>query len=145
MSTYGILADAPTVVVVAGTLVVLLAMAFLGARLWFWTLVLALGMWCLGAGSLLWYVFVPVAAVLNLRFLRRLLFTNHLLRFMRARKLLPVISDTERTAIEAGTVWIDRELFSGKPNLKRVISEPYPNLAPEEQAFLDGPVEEVCR
>ena len=63
MSTYGILADAPTAVVVAGTLVVLLAMAFLGARLWFWTLVLALGMWCLGAGTLLWYVFVPIASI----------------------------------------------------------------------------------
>jgi len=145
MSTYGLLADAPTAVVVGGSLAVLLAMAFRGTRLWAWTLVLALGMWLLGVGTWLWYVFVPLAVVLNLRFVRRLLFTNHVLGFMKARKLLPVISDTERTAIEAGTVWIDRELFSGRPNFKRVITEPYPDLAPEEQAFLDGPVEEVCR
>ncbi len=62
-----------------------------------------------------------------------------------ARRLVPQMSATEREALEAGTVWADRELFSGKPDFERLLSEPWPRLRREEQAFLDGPVEEVCR
>ncbi|MGH2413971.1 MAG: acyl-CoA dehydrogenase, partial [Microcystaceae cyanobacterium] len=58
--------------------------------------------------------------------------------------LLPTISETERAAIEAGTVWVDGEFFSGAPNFKRLNSEVYPQLSADIQAFLDGPVEQVC-
>ncbi|HET6528587.1 MAG TPA: acyl-CoA dehydrogenase, partial [Balneolaceae bacterium] len=57
---------------------------------------------------------------------------------------LPTISETERTAIEAGNVWVDAELFSGKPDLKRLAKEPYPDLSDDEKEFLNGPVEELC-
>ncbi len=65
-----------------------------------------------------------------------------LMRF--ARRALPRISETERQALEAGTVWIDGELFGGRPDWKRILAEPYPDLSEREQAFLDGPVAEVC-
>jgi len=58
---------------------------------------------------------------------------------------MPRMSATEKAALEAGTVWLDGELFSGKPDLQRIMAESYPSLTEEEQAFLDGPVEEVCR
>lgn len=67
------------------------------------------------------------------------------LRIARSRGLLPRVSDTEREALEAGTVWVDGELFSGRPDFKRILSEPYPELTARERAFLDGPVEEACR
>ncbi|MCB1553210.1 MAG: acyl-CoA dehydrogenase [Xanthomonadales bacterium] len=60
-------------------------------------------------------------------------------------KMLPQLSDTERTALEAGTVGFEGELFSGMPKWKELLSQPKPELSPEERAFLDGPVEEVCR
>ena len=63
----------------------------------------------------------------------------------RLRRLLPAISETERQALAAGTVWIDGDLFSGRPDLRRLAALPYPRLTAEEQAFLDGPVAEVCR
>jgi acyl-CoA dehydrogenase len=63
----------------------------------------------------------------------------------RARKLLPRMSQTEREALEAGTVWLDGELFSGRPDFRRMLAEPYPKLTGRERAFLDGPVEEACR
>jgi acyl-CoA dehydrogenase len=63
----------------------------------------------------------------------------------KARDLVPRMSATEREALEAGTVWVEGELFSGRPDFARILREPYPQLTPEEQAFLDGPVEEVCR
>jgi acyl-CoA dehydrogenase len=62
----------------------------------------------------------------------------------KAKNLVPRMSATEREALEAGTVWVDGELFSGRPDFARILREPYPQLTAEEQAFLDGPVEEVC-
>jgi acyl-CoA dehydrogenase len=55
------------------------------------------------------------------------------------------MSDTEREALEAGSVWWDGELFSGMPDWDRLVSFPAPKLSDEEQAFLDGPCEELCR
>ncbi|MCB1056334.1 MAG: acyl-CoA dehydrogenase, partial [Acidobacteria bacterium] len=63
----------------------------------------------------------------------------------RLRRRLPRMSATERAALEAGTVWLDGEIFSGRPDLRRILAEPYPELRPEERAFLDGPVAEACR
>ncbi len=60
------------------------------------------------------------------------------------RTMLPSMSDTEREALEAGNVWWDGELFSGMPNWDRLMSYPAPTLSDEEQAFLDGPCEELC-
>lgn len=68
-----------------------------------------------------------------------------LMNFMKANKILPQISDTERLALEAGTVWIDGEFFSGNPDFGKVLKEGYNQISAEEQAFLDGPCEELCR
>ncbi len=61
------------------------------------------------------------------------------------RKMLPTMSTTEREALEAGSVWWDGELFSGMPDWDRLMSCPAPKLSEEEQAFFDGPCEELCR
>lgn len=68
-----------------------------------------------------------------------------LMKLMKAKKMLPQISDTERLALEAGTVWVDGEFFSGNPDFAKMLAEPYNTLSPEEQAFLDGPTEELCK
>jgi len=71
-----------------------------------------------------------------------------LLKTLRTKGLVPRMSATEREALEAGSVWIDGDLFSGRPDLARLASIPYAPegaLTAEEQAFLDGPVEAVCR
>jgi acyl-CoA dehydrogenase len=60
-------------------------------------------------------------------------------------KILPPLSDTEKVALEAGTVGFEGELFSGKPRWDVLLSQPKPVLTAEEQAFIDGPVEEVCK
>ncbi|MGB5324872.1 MAG: acyl-CoA dehydrogenase, partial [Pseudomonadales bacterium] len=59
--------------------------------------------------------------------------------------VLPELSETEQEAIDAGTVWWDGELFSGQPNWSKLLANPLPTLSAEEQAFLDGPVNELCR
>ena len=60
------------------------------------------------------------------------------------RKALPSMSQTERDAIEAGTVWWDAELFQGNPDWNVLLNTPKPELSEEENAFLDGPVNELC-
>ncbi len=61
------------------------------------------------------------------------------------RKVMPAISATEREALESGTVWFDAELFSGRPDWRRLLDAPAAALSAEEQAFLDGPVEALCQ
>ncbi len=63
----------------------------------------------------------------------------------RARSFMPQMGDTERIALEAGTVWWDGELFSGQPEWRKLLDfKPQP-LSERERKFLDGPVEELCR
>ncbi len=65
--------------------------------------------------------------------------------FRWAQRVLPHLSDTEREAIEAGDVWWDADLFSGDPDWTKLLAFPPATLSAEEQAFLDGPVDELCR
>jgi acyl-CoA dehydrogenase len=60
-------------------------------------------------------------------------------------RVLPRLGETERIALEAGTVWWDGELFGGRPDWDALLAYEIPALAPGEQAFLDGPVNEFCR
>ncbi|MFZ5662310.1 MAG: acyl-CoA dehydrogenase [Pseudomonadota bacterium] len=103
--------------------------------------------WLLGANptaTAVAAILVAVVAVpLMIGPVRRALVTRPLLGFY--TKILPPLSETERVALEAGTVGFEGELFSGKPDWNRLLSQPKPTLTAEEQAFLDGPVEEVCR
>src|ERR1700689_2467871 len=81
--------------------------------------------------------------LLNLRPLRIVLISGP---FMKAyRRLLPSMSDTERDALEAGTVWWEGELFTGNPDWRKLPAAPPPRLSAEEQAFLDGPCGTLCR
>ena len=90
-----------------------------------------------------WSVFAIAALLLNPTPVRRALVSRPLLHAF--RRVLPALSQTEREAIEAGTVWWDAELFSGRPDWSKLLAYPKPELTREEQAFLDGPVETLCR
>jgi len=68
-----------------------------------------------------------------------------IMNYMRTNKVLPQISDTERQALEAGSIWIDGEFFGGNPDFKKIMAENYNPLSAEEREFIDGPVEELCR
>lgn len=83
------------------------------------------------------------AAVLFVPAIRRPLISTPLMR--RARGFMPRMGDTERIALEAGTVWWDGDLFSGKPDWNKLLAfKPQP-LTERERLFLEGPVEELCR
>ena len=91
---------------------------------------------------LFWIIFLAIAIPLNIKELRRHWISKPLLDIF--RKVMPEMSETEAAALEAGTVWWDGELFSGKPNWQKLLSVPPPKLSDEEQAFLNNEVETLC-
>lgn len=138
-------------IVVVLALIVFLLLAFRGLGFLAW--VAATGVWLLGwrlLGVAQPWAFVAVVVVLAglalvtgwppLR--RRLLSRWIMPRFAR---VLPRLGDTERVALEAGTVWWDGELFAGMPDWQKLLDFAPRPLSAEEQAFLDGPTEELCR
>ncbi|WP_434648566.1 acyl-CoA dehydrogenase [Pseudomonas sp. D1-2] len=90
----------------------------------------------------LWLVLAAIAAPLLLPDLRRKYFSAPMFDWF--QKTLPPMSQTERDAIDAGTVWWDGELFSGRPDWDTLLAYPKVRLTDEEQAFLDGPTEALC-
>ena len=90
----------------------------------------------------LWLVLLVVAIPILLADVRIKYFSGPLFAWF--QKVLPPMSDTEREAIEAGTVWWDGELFSGRPDWQKLLDYPKAQLTEEEQAFVDGPTEELC-
>ena len=87
-------------------------------------------------------LFVLFAIPANMPFLRRKLVSDAVLVIF--RRIMPPMSPTERDAIEAGTVWWDGQLFSGRPKWQELLSTPQPTLTAEEQRFLDQDTEELC-
>ena len=140
---FDVFASLPTTGVVVGVLLVLFALGYSGARLWMWALAGAVGLYGGGAPLWVWIPYGVLVVVFNIGPLRRQVSAG-LMRLMEALQFLPTISETEQTAIEAGSVWMDGELFSGKPDFEKTLNQLYPELTDEEQAFLDGPCEEVC-
>lgn len=79
---------------------------------------------------------------MSVRTLRRNYVTKPIFEW--AAGAMPPISETERDAIDAGTVWWDGELFTGNPDWNKLLAMPPARLSEEEQAFMDGPVRELC-
>ncbi|AYR25824.1 acyl-CoA dehydrogenase [Herbaspirillum rubrisubalbicans] len=134
------------IVLIASTL----ALMLLRASAWVWLAAEVVLLWL---GARLAGIELPVLVLLALlsltptllvaiKSVRQSLMTRPALDLF--RKIMPGMSATERDAIEAGTVWWDAELFSGKPDWRRLFELPAPRLTPEEQAFLDNEVEQLC-
>ncbi len=109
-------------------------------------LVLLAVYWALGAAPTWWKMLVSIPCAillfLNARPLRVRLITRPFMK--KYRKLLPSMSSTEREALDAGTVWWDGELFTGGPDWAKLMAAKAPALNSVEQAFIDGPCEELC-
>lgn len=131
----------------------LLAAAFAAyhrLRLWQWAMLAALALAAghlLGADHTATLTAAILLALIGLPLLiapiRRTLFSRPLLAMF--SKVLPPLSQTERIALETGSVGFEGELFTGDPDWNTLLNHPKPQLSAQEQAFLDGPVEQLCR
>lgn len=132
--------------ILVSVIAVSIVLAYAGSPLWLWSVWILAASWLFGVPVPVCAGLAVALALLNLRPLRRVLLTAPVVAIMRKVNLLPQISETEKVALEAGTTWIDGELFSGAPDFDRILrKESYPQLTPEEQQFLDGPVEALCK
>lgn len=128
-----------------GVAVVLVAiLGYAAAPFPAWIVAAAALLWGVGAAPWAWIVLAVVAVLFGLRPVRRWLLTAPLMKLVSALGVLPSLGDTERVALEAGTTWLESEFFSGRPDFRRILEEPWPELGEAERAFLDGPVETVC-
>ena len=133
-------------VVIAGAI----ALAYVSARGWMWATAIAGALLVAAAArimpALVWLPLLLIVALLTpallVESLRKQLFTSSILNGF--RKIVPAMSETEREALEAGTVWWDGDLFSGKPDWSKLLTTPAPKLTAEEQRFLDNETEELC-
>jgi acyl-CoA dehydrogenase len=125
--------------------------AFYGTTLLAWTIAMAAGIVLFavtGAVPVVGWVlvgilFAAVAIPLNIPEWRRQFISGPFLA--QFRRMLPEISETEQVALDAGTVGWEGELFAGNPDWQILKKQPYPDLTLEEQQFLDGPTEELCK
>ncbi|AXR07373.1 acyl-CoA dehydrogenase [Salinimonas sediminis] len=59
------------------------------------------------------------------------------------KKVLPPISVTEQEALDAGDIWIESSIYQGKPDMDALRAVPKAQLSADEQAFMDGPVQQL--
>ncbi|HAA91396.1 MAG TPA: acyl-CoA dehydrogenase, partial [Rhodospirillaceae bacterium] len=132
-------------------LIAFVALLYWGRGYWAWVLATAAilaSVWIDGVSSqnLFWtaaVILASIAVLFGFRPFRRTLISPALLKVV--KRILPSMGETERIALEAGTVWWDRDLFSGRPDWKKLLAfQPKP-LTDVEEAFMEGPVEELCR
>ena len=110
--------------------------------------------WALSIITLLWFFSFSKAFILFTTALfvllaikksRQMFFTNFAMKILRSLKLMPQISQTEKTALEAGSTWVEADLFSGAPDFETIMEEPYPKPSTKEVAFLDNQCETICK
>ena len=104
-------------------ILIAIALGFFAAPLWAWFV--ALGVFLLGcdASHLWWIPVIALAVVFLIKKVRVQLITKPLFAMLKAKGLLPKISDTEKTALRAGDVWVEGELFSGKPDFQKIFAK----------------------
>ncbi len=126
------------------------ALAYHAVSAAIWSLALGVGLFALTIGDVMpvaitglaWLAFIAFAVIANVKSLRLSLLSVPIFRIY--KKVLPQMSQTEQEALEAGTVWWDGDLFSGKPDWNKWLAVPKAKLTAEEQAFVDGPANELC-
>jgi len=136
------LAGLSTGIWVAATALLAVVLGYVGAPFFVWTIAIAIVLVGFGAPPVVLAIGALLLLIFNVPAIRRLLVSGIVMKVLKG--IMPTISDTERIALEAGTVGVEGELFSGSPDFKKLMAEPYPNMTPEEQAFLDGPVDRLC-
>lgn len=143
LSYAGFLYQYPLAGTVAALVLLGLIIGYVGSPFIVWSAFALLLL--VGYGAPMWLTLGALAIIVVglVKPIRRLVVSGPIMNVM--KNVIPQISQTERTALEAGVVWSEADLFSGKPDFKKLMSEPYPQLTKEEEEFVNGPTEELCK
>ena len=132
------------VLIISSFVILFMILAYTGILLWLVAVSTGLIVAHFSLSLIAWSILGLTALILAIPPLRRMVITNNVFKLIKRLNLLPKISETEREAINAGNVWVEREFFSGNPNFKRLNEQLYPTPSSEVQDFLDNQVETVC-
>ncbi|MBT4761575.1 MAG: acyl-CoA dehydrogenase [Bdellovibrionaceae bacterium] len=122
--------------------ILIIAMGYFAVPILVWGIVITALLFLFQAPMALVIAVAVISLIFIVKPIRKVLVSKILMKLM--APMMPKISDTEKTALKAGTVWVEAELFSGKPNFKKIMKEPKAVLTQEEKDFIDGPLEELC-
>jgi len=134
-----------------GLLFLSIALLYQGRALLSWVLPLGIAFiywrvapesWGTGKAGL-FAIYALCVAVFSVPLIRRLVLTRNIMPAMAS--FFPKMSETERVALEAGTVWWDADLFSGRPDFQKLLDFHVAPTSPEERSFLENECEELCR
>lgn len=123
----------------------LIILAYKKLPISFYFFVLTLYLLTFNLADSFWIAYASLIALFTFSSLRRPLITKAIIALIKKLGLLPKISETEKIALTSGTVWVDGQLFSGKPDFKWIFSQKYPKLTRKEKSFLDNETEELCK
>lgn len=141
---HGILLSVPLWQPIVATLVILAGLGFYGAPLWLWSIAIIGTTYGFGVPSWVCGIVLIILLIWNITPIRRTLVSAPLLKVVTSMGVAPKISETEQIALEAGDIGLEAELFSGRPDFKKLRNAPMGELTEQEQEFLDGPVDELC-
>ncbi len=127
------------------SIIILLTIGFWGSPLIVWAVAVVALFYFWGAPVVAIAVVAAVLLVFVIKPIRALTISRVVMTLLSKLGFLPKISETERTALDAGVTWVEKDLFSGNPDFQKLMDESYPQLTAEEQAFMDGPVNELCK
>ena len=129
---------------ILGTAALVVVLGYTGAPFVLWSILILGAMVGFGAPLVALIIVFAICLIFIIPPIRQVLVSSIVLKTMKALQLMPKISQTERTALEAGVVWMEAELFSGKPDFKKMLDQPYSHLSAEEQSFMDNEVVQLC-
>lgn len=104
---------------------------------------LAIGSFLNAISIISWILFSIIAIPLNISEFRKQNISKPLFKLFKS--IMPKMSSTEQEALDAGTTWFDADLFRGAPDWNKLHNYPQPRLSVDEQNFINGPVEELCK
>lgn len=122
----------------------ILLFGFYAAPLWLWGATL----WAFGFThhwpTVVQWIILLGTIIGSVKAIRIKLLSKPIIGLMDKLNFVPKISETEKTAIEAGSAWIEKEFFNGDPDMDLILKQPVPTLREDEQKFLDNQVEKLC-
>ena len=145
LETYGMLSGIAPVLSCLITITAYATLGFVGAGLLWWTLLTFAIFWLFEFSIFSWALVGVPLLIFNIKPLRRALVSSSIVGLLKKLKILPEISETEKVALEAGSTWVDSELFSGKPNFDQMQKEPYTKVSEEELRFMNNQVDTLCQ
>ncbi len=142
-SSYGLLNHLSPSLIISFTLLLVVFLGYFGLPLWLWAVGILAFTWLFGLSGWCFGIIAVILTAFVIPTIRRKVFTTLVMHFIRKKKLLPVISETERIALEAGSTWVDGDLFTGKPNFNKLMQEPLAKLSTEEESYCQENIKAV--